>query len=604
MKKASLYIFIVLIIVACGDNSLFSPAETEIYSIDLFSLANGDIIQPEDPINFKLNTPEDESKPDRLEIILYTGGGEKKAIKTIENPNTEKDLTLSFPDLSSGQYKLVFSLFRNDELLAEETVSFFYAEGDYLINGVESFPSVIFPGDIVRLKADLDVPVTSNPFLRWSQNQAVLESGLLSDGLDNINWRAPMEEGVYSIRLEIFPIPPLEGKNYIYLSSRFMDSEVYISSSIKESELDLGPSDSYFSLFHLNGNLDDSGNSIINQDIAEKTASKIGSPETFNDENKTGFEFNTGDGILIPYIVLPISYGELMPFTMHISTRIEEIYESILTINSNDNTFTFTVVIDENSQLLAILKNQNYSIKIPSNTHITDSQKTLFLSLSVLPKLNTYQCSWFINGELVNTIETNKILKSISPEGETVIGGENGFTGAIDEFGVYCQSPEGVASTATDIYYNAMKSKYMDNLYFAEGFEGTVLPKTIKTESLLNIQDGSLELGPESEIELLPLSILPEGVSSYSLNIKTIENDIFAVKLENNSLIISNDMEEDTLTSNSFTVKIENGSIYVDNHLLADSLAAPVDEESFLPLIILNSQTTPLSIDSILIVKE
>ena len=128
----------VSIFVSCGDSGFDDPEEDD-YSIEL-NLTEGSIIKSGQIITFKLIIPEGEEEPESLAIAVYSEAGVKVAENTIDNPKTDTDLELELPQFEIGLYTITFTLYGAEFIIAERSISFFYAEGSYIIKGIESTP--------------------------------------------------------------------------------------------------------------------------------------------------------------------------------------------------------------------------------------------------------------------------------------------------------------------------------------------------------------------------------------------------------------------------------------------------------------------------------
>ena len=195
-----LIICFVFLITSCGESFLLSDGNRNENDIDIISLSSGGVIEKGETLTFQVISSDEEEKPDKLEINLYTIFGDR--IGKLENTSfaLNEDLSLNlFESLSTGEYTLEFILYLGSEVLCEEEITFFFTEEEFLILGIESFPPVIFPGATVLLTSTISIPDNADSFLRWTVDEEVITSGLVGDGVDKILWSVPEEEGVYTV---------------------------------------------------------------------------------------------------------------------------------------------------------------------------------------------------------------------------------------------------------------------------------------------------------------------------------------------------------------------------------------------------------------------
>ena len=201
-----LVIFILLagvLLSSCSDVAMFTPSVKESVGVSILSLSEGDFLTGDDPIDFIIQTENQSTKPELLEITLVTvseRGVEQSVWNTsISSPLTDEALELLLPDLETGQYTIVFSVLDEEGTKEEEKTSFFYIKGKYAIQGITSYPTTTTAGHETVLEADLLYPDQGNPYVRWSQDDIVLATGSVAEGLQKITWMAPQEDISFGI---------------------------------------------------------------------------------------------------------------------------------------------------------------------------------------------------------------------------------------------------------------------------------------------------------------------------------------------------------------------------------------------------------------------
>ena len=86
-------------------------------------------------------------------------------------------------------------------------------------------------------------------------------------------------------------------------------------------------------------------------------------------------------------------------------------------------------------------------------------------------------------------------------DGVTRFGHESsGFTGLVEEFGVYFRDEQDRLSIDDGLFQRAMESTYASRLAYAQGFEGLFLPDELETVGRVTVRAGELVLEPESSV--------------------------------------------------------------------------------------------------------
>jgi hypothetical protein len=84
--------------------------------------------------------------------------------------------------------------------------------------------------------------------------------------------------------------------------------------------------------------------------------------------------------------------------------------------------------------------------------------------------------------------------------GSAVIGGDGGFEGILDEFGVYFRDDGDQPSPDTDIFRSAMEQVYGEKLVYAEGFESRNVPDSLGIRGDVRVDAGRLILNSGSSV--------------------------------------------------------------------------------------------------------
>jgi hypothetical protein len=469
-------LFAGLLLGSCSDISMFAPSVQESVGIKILSLSEGDFLEVGDSIDFVVQTEDQSTAPELLEIALLTQSGQSVWNTSISSPLTDEELELQLPDLETGQYTVVFKVLDEEGLTEEEQISFFYITGEYGIKGVSSYPPTTMAGHETVLEADLLYPEQANPYIRWSQDDIILAKGLLSDGMDSITWMAPEEEGVYSIRVELFPVPPVVGGDFSFSSSLELTAKLFVSTANVLTEDELVPEDSYYSLFHLNGSLRNSG--FLGKETTEEEARAIGQTRWSREQEIMGYVSGPGLGLLYPLNILPIIDGQLSPctITFKLISSAENDDQNLLVIDRAEG-FEFRMFFDTDGQLVATIAAQDTTLYLPSGVFDLVPNQHHRIDLSLVPLQEGLQALWFLDGQQSAFIQELPLPGDLPQAGQTTIAGVNGFTGIITEVGVYYKEPLlGRPSVDPGIYRTVMEQIYGRRLVLAEGFEGLYIP--------------------------------------------------------------------------------------------------------------------------------
>jgi len=498
-----------LLLSSCSDMAMFAPSVKESVGINILSLSEGDFLEADDPIDFIIQTGDQSAEPELLEITLTTlseQGVEQSVWNTsISTPLTDEELELKLPDLETGQYTIVFTVLDEEGTREEERISFFYITGEYDIRGISSYPPTTMAGHETVLEADLQYPDQANPYVRWSQEDVVLAKGSLAQGLDKIAWMAPQEEGVYSIRVELFPVPPSLGSDFSFASSVELTAKLFVSAKSLLTEDELVPEDSYYSLFHLNGSLRNTGQ--LGTETEEEEAQEIGQASWSNENGIMGLKTGSGSGLFYPLNILPILEGELSPCTLtfKLLSTGENVDQNLVVIDRNED-FQFRIFFDSDGQLVATIGIQDELLYFPSGVFSMEPGQHHRIDLSLVPLQEHLQALWFLDGRQTASILEVPLPGDLTQEGQTIIAGDNGFSGTITEIGVYYRDPLNRLSVDPAIYRKAMQQKYGIRLVLAEGFEGLHLPDpeswTLDATEPATLRSGRLILPVASRLTL------------------------------------------------------------------------------------------------------
>ena len=553
------------LILSCGDQSLFMSLNNTPSDLQLTTVVDGQILTDGKGVPLTVAAQDASKVKDlEMEVTITSPTGQSVWHSRQAVPAVNEPLYVQPPSLPLGQYRMDLVLYSSGEATQKKSATFFVATGGWKIAGIKSYPPVSTSSGKVLLTADLQYPNGSDPWLRWSWKGKVIKKGALSQGLGKVLWTVPSDEGVYTITLEMFPVAPAGDSDYSFGSSISLSTDVYVSTGSRTGAGDLGSADSYLTLLRLQGTLDDAG--VGAKKAGRTSASAIGAPEIVSSETGFGYRLANGAGFSLGWLALPVDGGSLHPFTASFGISFDSFaaQNTILAASTTNGTFTFIISIDGTTHApQAVLQAAGgQPVTIPwSGVGLLTGQRYL-LSLSIVPQGQTIVALWFVNGELQSSRTLPFASPTISEDGTTVIGGPNGFTGVIDEFGIYFRDDQGRPSPDPAQYLRVAQRKYGQNLVFASGFEGVYLPAGMALEGKAAITPGAATLSTDSALVLPSIKM---GGGSVTLTV-----DLGADSSRNATLRLG--WAGDSTASTDFPVIADSGELKLKAVLNGQSL--------------------------------
>lgn len=494
-----LLLLFTLSLISCGDsNLLMTLSDSESAVTFRTSINSGDILNPEsgETIDISIEYDENIVRPVRLEIaFLDVQGLEISDPQIIEGEDLNEPLpSISVAAPDENLYSVRLRVFDNDDvLIKEEIISFFYSRESFLIRGIATFPNTFVPGGQGLILPDAEASDSS--WVRWSIDNEIIEEGFLGQYRDGFIWQAPLLEGVYGLRMELFPVEPVYTANgtFPFTSPLRSDIEIFVIKTITSDPLDLYPAESYSTLIHFKG-------IIENQGTFQNEITPIGLPVISKIGDKMGFYLNKGSGYLIDGNILPVTDGVLMPFSVTFLYYLGEpqFNSSFLDITADGNEL-FSI----NTNVSGALEVEIFqSIGNISNFSNIMPEKYSEITLSVLPADNIISFHWYGDGMLLSSEVFD--YKAELPDGDyrSVIGAENGFEGLLDEFGIYYLDEEGRNNIDDNIFARRVNRRYNpEKVIAAYGFDGLNFKNADNTP--LSIIAGSINLDSDSVFQFL-----------------------------------------------------------------------------------------------------
>lgn len=504
LRSALLVLAGAWVVVACSDLGVLSPPNRAAVTIGSLSLSEGSFAAPQQAVRFVIQT-QDAREADgqilQLEVALQDAEGNAVWSARVASPLLNEELSLTLPSLPTGQYRLLLRVIGEEGLLHEKKLSFFCLAGQYAIAGINSYPPTIMPGREGRIAASFLHPEGSDPYVRWSGDGVMLASGRLSEGLAELAWTAPRSEGVYTVQVELFPVPPAAGADFPTVSPINATARLFVSSKPTAGIDELRPASSYFALFHFNGSLRD-------EVAAAGEAELIGPARLVEDGAAPGYFLPAASGAGIRYArsILPFVEGRLQPCTLTIGLipSPQAAGETLLSILPSEGGGSLSLVRGPDGELAALLGAPGQQTRLPSGITRLEPGRLTRLDLTLIPEGTTLLALWFLDGrQTASGIATSASLASLaSLGGGTVIGGDNNLELTVTELGVYYRDEAQRPAVDPAIYRVAAERLYGARLVLAEGFEGLYAPESWVTSGQAQTAAGQLHLQPGSRLTL------------------------------------------------------------------------------------------------------
>jgi hypothetical protein len=508
LARNALVIPLIALVVSCGDQSLFMSPKTETADLQIISATDGQVYGSGTTVPLMISSQDTTKNRDlEIDVTVGTAAGESVLHSRSTTPVNEKSPIALPANLSAGQYRLDLVLYSAGEIVQKKSVSFFVAQEGWKITGIRSFPPVITSGATVMLKAELDTPGAANPYLRWTWKGKVIKKGMLSAGLGQILWDVPGEGGVYTVTLELFPSAPPAGSDFPFTSSLSLSADIVVSGGPGLLRGRLGPPPSFQSLLRLQASLADAGAGA--RKIGKTTALMIGSPEVVSLENGFGYRLDGSSGIRVPWLAIPSEAGNLKPFTISLGVSFDDVgsANNIVTAVTLDGSFSLVIAMNPETSAPEgrITSGGMPPVVIPWGGPVLSPKQRVLLSLSIVPRQAGLTAQWFLDGVQVSRMGAAYPVAGLKQEGSITIGGEKGFKGIVDEFGVYSQDSAGRPSTDPDLYARAQAERYGSRLVLADGFDGLAVTNGFAIAGKGQLTSGDVDLAAGARLSLPPL---------------------------------------------------------------------------------------------------
>ena len=230
----------------------------------------------------------------------------------------------------------------------------------------------------------------------------------------------------------------------------------------------------------------------------------VGTPEVVSLEDGFGYRLNGSNGIQIPWLALPVEGGNLKPFTVSIDLTLEDIAAggAVVTAAAADNGPSLAIFVDPDQHVpqARLSAGGGGASRSPGRDRPCRRTSATFSPSASFPRGAPSPPSGSLTACRFPREVTRFSLPGIPQGGTTLIGGEKGFKGIVDEFGVYYRDPAGKPSTDPDQFLRAQTMKLGASLVMANGFDGMFLSEGFTVEGNGQQAAGALTLrrGPFS----------------------------------------------------------------------------------------------------------
>ncbi len=442
-----------LLFAGCSGDPMFDGGVTEAPGVTISTIPDGSLVAPGTPIQVNLVPAEGAKSKSRESWSLEThlapaDGAAETALKF--GPDTLAGggpASVPLPAaLEPGLYSVTFTLKDGDEKIAERKTVFFCDSGTYGITKIAAYPPSFLPGSTGIFRAFFSVPAGADPFFRWIVDGRTVQEAVVSRGGDRFLWNAPAVEGVYAVRVELFPFPPSPGSSFGFPASVRLAGQVYVDKTRRLADTDFAPESEYYSLFHFLGNLNDDGFRNDKTGYGGGNLETIGEPKMDFLQDAFGYLLDGKSGFKAAEILLPAAGERFSPFTL--AARLfpgdDTAGRVLFRTMSDDGLFEFSVFTDQEGVLSCRMISGDARIEKKAGV-VLPSGKTVLLELFVESSGDTLVSQWKLDGRIVSSSADAFVPGPLPARGYSFIGGPGGIAGLLDEFGIRTKPPEGAA---------------------------------------------------------------------------------------------------------------------------------------------------------------
>ena len=416
---------------SCTQESVLSIPDEERYSVD--TVEDGSVL--EQGATILISFDEMGSRSNLVRIVMNDAEGVEIASTDVD-PSLLKGsgVPLTLPDdLENGAYTLSFTVFEGNDVLHEESRYLYVVSGVFEVNSLETYPPGVGPGDSLSARITLTSPSVSDPWIRWSLEGIVLKEGFLSDTGLLCNFEVPAVEGIYSLKVELFPVEPDDDQ----VSSVYRQSDLFVDSDDQRGWDNAG--DRIYRYFI------DFSDALINKMAPESVPEIIGSPATYIEGQMEGISFSEEDGLVFDrYALELLSGGRAREFTLSIAFSFDNLPEkgiyNVFSTGTDDSSFSLVYEAGSTGEFVCEFRSysRTFRSQLPSNR--LEPGEPLYLDIQYKGSMGVATLDWMSQGELL--VRDEGLPVASMEEGSTVIGagGENpGFPMVWYTLGVFTE---------------------------------------------------------------------------------------------------------------------------------------------------------------------
>jgi hypothetical protein len=213
-------------------------------------------------------------------------------------------------EITQGPYLLRVELYGEADRVYEKELEVFISSEVLSIGSIQVSPASVEPEAVAVLRAQLELSGSLDPYLVWTYDGETLDEGLLSAGHGNALWKAPADEGVYSVSVDAYPYPPPSGIHFDFAGKR-LSARVVVRAPSNDPSNPFLPQSDFYAQFRFNGSLADTGTRAFKAPV-ETT----GSPGIFVYGAGYGVRFDASSSLSSAEYLLPVKAGALQPFSL------------------------------------------------------------------------------------------------------------------------------------------------------------------------------------------------------------------------------------------------------------------------------------------------
>ena|GEM_PF-2701399 len=448
IARLSVCVAVLVAVTGCTDNfGIFGLEETEpAYIVE--TIDDGTVLGSETALSFSLTVSSGDivDLPESAEVEILNAAGETVVVMGFEKLDElpEDENFIEYGDLPDGVYTLRLRLLRGAEIVNTIDRQFFVLSQDVIISQTLVYPPTVEPDSLGIARAELVYPEEYDPYARWEVDGRVVAEGYWRNGADTVRFTTPTEDGAFFLDLAIYPFGADDGVDLARTAPFTHHGDVFVSSDRLPGQGELTPNDGYLDVYHFAGNLRNAAPEWLRSDDARFE----GTPQVLIEQGVFGYYLDGTASIIVDRSFLP-SPGMavktdliVLPFTLA--------PEATILRTVTDAGAELSVRVGDQSDLIVTYEDTSFSereFRIPAL--FPDESEVMHLSLFLREYEATYHLSFVKNGIPLQPVEIpvaprvsdGEILIDALP-GSTEIGGSDGITGIVDEFGIAGTAPE------------------------------------------------------------------------------------------------------------------------------------------------------------------